>query len=153
MTNNDLVTAIEDQGYRLTAPRLRVLKSIAGRDTNFTAEEVCADVPGVGRATVFRTLKLLVGRGLLCKMILHDGSPRYSFSMMGHHHHLVCVSCGAITEFRESEIEQLLSQLEVSKAGTIVGHRIEVYVVCPTCQVRYGGPVDPNHPISTRVLS
>ena len=153
MTNNDLATAIEGQGYRLTAPRLRVLESIAGRDSNFTAEEVCADVPGVGRATVFRTLKLLVERGLLCKMILHDGSPRYSFPLTGHHHHLVCVSCGAITEFQESEIEQLLSQLGVSKAGTIVGHRIEVYVVCPTCQVRYGGPAKPELPISAGASS
>ncbi len=153
MTNTELVAAIERQGYRLTAPRLRVLDSIADRDANFTAEEVCADVPKVGRATVFRTLKLLVERGLLCKMTLQDGSPRYSFPMSGHHHHLVCVSCGSVTEFRESEIEQLLSQLEVSKAGTIVGHRIEVYVVCPTCQVRYGGPVNAEHPISTHVSS
>ncbi|MCH8157986.1 MAG: hypothetical protein IID18_09620 [Nitrospinae bacterium] len=45
MTNNDLVAAIEGQGYRLTAPRLRVLESIAGRDSNFTAEEVWSYMP------------------------------------------------------------------------------------------------------------
>lgn len=136
----DLIQTIEGHGYRLTAPRMKVLASISSTGRNFTAEEVCSDVPGVGRATVYRTLKLLTDNGLLCKLTLQDGSPRYSFSMAGHHHHLVCVGCGFVQEFRQSVIEQLLSQLEASKAGTILGHRIEVYVLCPACQVNSTHP-------------
>ena len=151
MDSIDLIGAIEGHGYRLTGPRRRVVESIASKEANFTAEELCAETSGVGRATVYRTLKLLVEHGLLCKMNLQDGSPRYSSPMSGHHHHLVCVSCGSVSEFRESEIEQLLSQLEVSKQGTIVGHRIEVYMVCPTCQTRFGGPAESRPPAPVSV--
>ena len=142
MADHSLVEKLEQHGYKLTMPRLKVLASVVGRDNNFTAEEICAELPGIGRATVYRTLKLLVENGLLCKLTLQDGSPRYSFSETGHHHHLVCVSCGSVKVFRQSMIEQVLSQLESSDNGTLVGHRIEVYVLCPTCQASGDGAAD-----------
>jgi Fe2+ or Zn2+ uptake regulation protein len=142
MDSQTLIDAIGGRRYRITHPRRRVIASIAEKDTNFTAEELHAELNGVGRATVYRTIKLLVEQGLLCKISLPDGSPRYMLTMSGHHHHLVCVSCGLVSEFHESEIEQLLSEWEASGKGTVVGHRIEVYVVCTACQTRLGGPAN-----------
>ena len=125
---------LQEQGFRLTRPRLQVLEAIAEHGELFAAEEVEAWVPAVGRATVYRALKLLVELGLLCKVLLDDGSPRYSLSAAGHHHHLVCVSCGTVREFHQSVIEQVLRQLGEPKVGTVVGHRIEVFILCPNCQ-------------------
>ena len=142
MDSQTLIDAIGGRRYRITHPRRRVIASIAGKENNFTAEELHAELNGVGRATVYRTIKLLVEQGLLCKISLPDGSPRYMLTMSGHHHHLVCVSCGLVSEFHESEIEQLLSEWEASGKGTVVGHRIEVYVVCTACQTRLGGPAN-----------
>lgn len=142
MDSQTLLDAIGGRRYRITNPRRRVIESIAGKETNFTAEELHQELKGVGRATVYRTIKLLVEQGLLCKISLPDGSPRYMLTMSGHHHHLVCVSCGFVSEFHESEIEQLLSQWEASGRGSVVGHRIEVYVVCKACQTRLGGPAN-----------
>ena len=142
MDSQTLIDAIGGRRYRITHPRRRVIASIAEKDTNFTAEELHAELNSVGRATVYRTIKLLVEQGLLCKISLPDGSPRYMLTMSGHHHHLVCVSCGLVSEFHESEIEQLLSEWEASGKGTVVGHRIEVYVVCTACQTRLGGPAN-----------
>ena len=142
MDSQTLIDAIGGRRYRITHPRRRVIASIAEKDTNFTAEELHAELNGVGRATVYRTIKLLVEQGLLCKISLPDGSPRYMLTMSGHHHHLVCVSCSLVSEFHESEIEQLLSEWEASGKGTVVGHRIEVYVVCTACQTRLGGPAN-----------
>ena len=142
MDSQTLIDAIGGRRYRITHPRRQVIASIAEKDTNFTAEELHAELNGVGRATVYRTIKLLVEQGLLCKISLPDGSPRYMLTMSGHHHHLVCVSCGLVSEFHESEIEQLLSEWEASGKGTVVGHRIEVYVVCTACQTRLGGPAN-----------
>ena len=63
------------------------------------------------------TIKLLVEQGLLCKISLPDGSPRYMLTMSGHHHHLVCVSCGLVSEFHESEIEQLAFAMGRCRVG------------------------------------
>lgn len=142
MDPQTLLDTIGDRSYRITNPRRRVIESIAGKDTNFTAEELHGELKSVGRATVYRTIKLLVEQGLLCKISLPDGSPRYMLTMSGHHHHLVCVSCRLVSEFQESEIEDLLSQCEASGKGSVVGHRIEVYVVCAQCQTRLGGPAN-----------
>lgn len=154
MDSQTLIDAIGGRHYRITLPRRRVIESIAGKDTNFTAEELHLELEGVGRATVYRTIKLLVEQGLLCKISLPDGSPRYMLTMSGHHHHMVCVSCGLVSEFHESEIEQLLAQWEASGRGSVVGHRIEVYVVCNSCQTRLGGPAHfPGHSSSTPELT
>jgi Fe2+ or Zn2+ uptake regulation protein len=125
---------LQDQGMRLTKPRLQVLEAIVRGSDPFTAEDVEKLAPKVGRATVYRSLKLLVEMGILCKVFLDNGSPRYSFSAQEHHHHLVCVACGSVREFRQSVIEQVLAQLEILQAGTIMGHRMEVFVLCPACQ-------------------
>ena len=49
-------------------------------------EELCAELPGVGRATVFRTMKLLQDLEAVCRVPLEDGTVRYQIATPGHHH-------------------------------------------------------------------
>ena len=131
--HHDLITSLEDKGYRVTDPRRRVAESIEVQDEAFTAEDLCDAVSGVGRATVYRTIKLLVDSGALCKLAMPDGAPKYSLARIGHHHHTVCVRCGAVGEFRDSTVERMLRSLSRDIDGEIVGHRMEVYVTCSDC--------------------
>ena len=144
VTAKEILDRIETGGHRPTASRRRVLDAVVARGDGFTAEELVAEVKGLGRATVYRTVRLLLKEGLLCKLSLQDGAPRYTLSQkLGHHHHLVCVGCGIVQEFRQSVIEQMLLNLEAGGAGAIMGHRIEVYVLCPSCQAKEYSP--PEH--------
>ncbi|MBM3959452.1 MAG: transcriptional repressor [SAR202 cluster bacterium] len=136
-TANTLLALLEDRGHRLTGPRRTVARAIAGRGAGFTAEELCSDLPNVGRATVYRTIRLLVDAEVLCKLMLPNGNPRYLFTQATyHHHHAVCVSCGAVQEFRDSTVERLLKAVGTDLVGDIVGHRIELYVTCDRCTRR-----------------
>ncbi len=140
-TVEEILDRIETGGHRATESRRRVLDAVVALGDGFTAEELVAGVPGLGRATVYRTVRLLVDQGVLCKLTLQDGTPRYSLSTkVGHHHHLVCLRCGGVREFRQSVIERMLGELEAGEVGTVMGHRVEVYVLCPVCQERYGAP-------------
>ena len=103
------------------------------KDEGFTAEELCSEVPGVGRATVYRTIKLLQRAGVICKLAMPDGAPRYSLARVDHHHHTVCVKCGTIGEFKHATIERLLRAVSQEVAGEIVGHRLEVFILCTEC--------------------
>jgi Fur family ferric uptake transcriptional regulator len=135
VTAQQIMERIEAGGFRATSSRRRVLDALIARGDGFTVEELVAEVKGLGRATVYRTVRLMLEEGLLCKLSLQDGTPRYILSQkLGHHHHLVCVGCGMVQEFRQSVIEQMLINLEASGAGSIVGHRIDVYVRCPSCR-------------------
>ena len=132
-TRPDLTAVLEDRGFRLTGPRRAVLSLLDRKEEGFSAEEVSAELPGVGRATVYRTLKLLLEAGVVCKLSLPDGVPMYSLARVEHHHHTVCVHCGSVSEFRDVTVERLLRTLGEDIAGTIVGHRMEFYIVCQAC--------------------
>ena len=90
---------LEQIGFRSTAPRRAVLCAIEGAAAPFTADELLGELPDVGRATVFRTIKLLQELDLVCRVPLEDGGVRYRLSGGNHHHHLVCRNCGVVTEF------------------------------------------------------
>ena len=65
---------MEEQGHRLTAPRRAVLEAIDATVAPFTVEDLCDVLPGVGRATVFRTIRLLQDLAVLCRVPLEDGT-------------------------------------------------------------------------------
>ena len=129
----DIMAVLEDRGYRSTAPRRAIIRILEGKQEGFTADEIGKELPGVGRATVFRTIKLLLEAGVICRLNLMDGAPRYSLSRIEHHHHTVCVRCGDVGEFRAVTVERLMRTLGDDIPGDIVGHRIELYVTCDRC--------------------
>ena len=129
----DAIAALEDAGLRITGQRRMVLAAIDGMNGGFTAENLTAELEGVGRATVYRTLKLLVETDVICKLALPDGTPMYSPSRVEHHHHSVCTSCGAVEEFRDTTVERVLRSLNREIEGEIIGHRMEVFIRCKAC--------------------
>ena len=132
----DIMAILEDRGYRSTAPRRAIVRIVEEMREGFTAEDVVKELPGVGRATVFRTLKLFLETGIICRLNLLDGAPRYMLSRVEHHHHTVCVGCGKVGEFRAATVERLMRVIGEEMPGEIVGHRIEFYIVCDRCVER-----------------
>ena len=129
----DIMAMLEDRGYRSTAPRRAIVKVVEEKQEGFTAEDVVRELPKVGRATVFRTLKLFLEAGIICRLNLLDGAPRYMLSRIEHHHHTICIKCGKIGEFRAATVERLIRAIGADLSGEIVGHRIELDVVCQAC--------------------
>lgn len=130
-----LAEELRDQGLKITAPRFQVIERVARyEETNFTAEELAAALAPVGRATVYRTLKLLLDHALVCRVIMGDGAVSYRLSHKGHHHHLVCVSCGATEDIDLADVESVLSTVRDATEYEVIGHRLEIYGVCPTCR-------------------
>ena len=130
----NLMAVLEDRGYRSTAPRQAIVQLLELKQAGFTAEEITEELPSVGRATVYRTIKLLLEEGVICKLALMDGAPKYSLSRNEHHHHTVCVKCGMVGEFRAATVERLLRAVGGDIAGEVIGHRVEFYINCNECQ-------------------
>ena len=128
-----LLQTLEERGYRSTAPRRAVALAVASQDRHLTAEELRGQLPGLGRATVYRSLKLLVETGVLCRVLLEEGDLHYQLSHRGHHHHLLCVECGASQDLLGCDIEDLLAQTSASHGFELSGHWLEVYGRCKTC--------------------
>ncbi|HJM88276.1 MAG TPA: Fur family transcriptional regulator [Dehalococcoidia bacterium] len=124
-------------GHRLTRPRRSLFAAMQQLDDHFTAEGVVAAAPGVGRATVFRTLRLLQDIGALCQVVLDDGTLEYRLTSGGHHHHIVCSECGSVTDFEPCDIQDLLSELSERTGYDIASHRLEVYGRCGVCRAAF----------------
>ena len=124
---------LKSLGRRTTAPRRQVARLLASKRGAFSAESINAELPDVGRATVYRTIRLLAEAGVLCKALLPDGSPRYSIDHSWHHHHLICSTCETVEEFRSSELERLLGELSDEIPGRVLGHQVDFYLTCPNC--------------------
>ncbi len=137
-----LLAALEEHGSRMTWPRRQLARMLARRKDSFSAEEIVAALPTLGRATVYRTLRLLGEAGVLCKTTMPDGSPRYSLDDTNHHHHLVCVGCERIDEFRHPSIERMLRAMKAHVGSELVGHRLELYHRCAVCRENGQGGED-----------
>lgn len=131
----DILAAIEDSGHRLTVSRTAIFELLEGKEGGFSAEEINLELSNVGRATVYRTLRLLIREGLLCKLFSDEGSPKYTIAKFGHHHHTICVNCGKVGEFRDSSVERLIKAISPEVQGIIVGHNLELYIRCAECSI------------------
>ena len=131
--DSNLLTTLEDIGLRKTSARVAVTAQIENTSDSFTAEQLCRDLPYVGRATVYRTIRHLVDAGALCKLPILDGAPMYSIARVEHHHHTICSKCGSIGEFRHTTVERVMRSLEKEIDGRIMGHRMEIFITCSKC--------------------
>ena len=131
-----LLATLEERGHRSTSPRRAVVNTIAGQNKHFTAEELREQLPGVGRATIYRSLRLLVEAGVLCRVLLEEGDLHYQLSHRGHHHHLLCVECGSSEDLLGCDIEDLLQTVSAAHQFQLSGHWLEVYGKCHDCMDR-----------------
>lgn len=128
-----IVAQLAEQGYRDTEPRRLVISAAAAQGRPFTAEELCAALPCVGRATVYRGLRLLVETGQVCRVLLEDRELRYQLSHQGHHHHLLCAACGVSADLVDCDVAGLLREAAAAAGFQMSGHWLEVYGRCADC--------------------
>ena len=109
------------QGMRRTVQRDALIEIALGATDHFTAETLLARArqveSTVSRATVYRTLPLLVASGVLREVELGKDEIYYdpNFNERPHHNHLICLDCGRIVEFEDTHVEVL---------GNCVSHRL-----------------------------
>ena len=93
-----------------------------------------SDLPGLGIATVYRTLKLLTEQGRIHPVTL-DGETLYEASGQGHHHHFSCQDCGRVFTLHTCPVA--LPSGTVYPGGFIVrAHEVTLYGQCPDCAAR-----------------
>ena len=136
-----LARNLEGRGYRVTPSRLAVIAAVLQQRDHFTVDDLLRRCRGAGRATVFRSMRLLTEMGVVCRVLLEDGSLHYRLSRRGHHHHLVCLGCGGVQDLDECAVGGLVRKLARSSGYEIEGHWQEFYGHCASC--RQAQPVGP----------
>jgi Fur family ferric uptake transcriptional regulator len=120
---------------RLTPQRRALLDVLAGWRGSFTVPELCerarALEPSIGLATAYRTVELLRSAGFV-RAIAGGERPAYVRCHPGHHHHLVCTSCGAVQE-TELCTAPPAAELKRRYGFAAAGHEVDIYGTCASC--------------------
>jgi Fur family ferric uptake transcriptional regulator len=137
----DVATAMAEAGHRMTGSRLAVIDLIFSRDGTFDSSDLIADAKrrrtGAARATIFRTLEVLVDLGAVERLDLPDGNHSYVRCDIGrHHHHLVCTGCQRSVDLDRLGMGPIMAEVASRTGYRIDRHRVELFGLCPTCQTR-----------------
>jgi len=146
---------LRSKGLRVTRPRQAILELAWSTHEHFTAEDIFRwalkkDV-SIARATVYRTLALMVEGGFLAPLDSGRGQLLYEH-ILGHKHHdhMICLHCGRIVEFRSPEIERLQDEAAAHHGFHILHHSLILEGVCGTCFRDHPGLIARDeHPSST----
>lgn len=132
---------LRDMGMRLTQDRLNVLQASFQSEEHFDAEQLQQRMRDLGlnasRATIYRTLDLLLQAKLIGKVMVPDSGQAFYEPIFGrdHHDHMYCLGCGSFIEFVSEEIEEAQDRIcrEYGFTPTAHLHRIQGY--CKDCKV------------------
>jgi Fur family transcriptional regulator, ferric uptake regulator len=133
--------AFEEKGRRKTQARNRIatrLAELAASGQDFCVEDLWHDLQqvdaGLGRATVFRAVEMLVNMGLLNRIEFSDGSHSYRACGDEHHHHLTCRKCHRVVDVEICIPNDQLAEIGKRTDFEIEGHSLVLFGVCADCQ-------------------
>lgn len=131
---------LRDQGLPVTQQREAVAEVVFGSPNHLSVEEIEAELRGrgerLGKATIYRTLEMLVRSGLVAEHDFGEGFKRYEhlFGQMPVHEHLVCTECGGVTEIESRELVQVQEQVAELHGFLPARYRLEIYGLCASCR-------------------
>jgi Fur family ferric uptake transcriptional regulator len=134
---SNLFETLRRAGYKVTQARRMVIETLSSEMVHLTAPDLVKAVqkraPGIGRASVYRTLELLTRLGLVQSSTLGGGAATYVLTPSKHHHHAVCIECHKTVEFDECVLRELEGRLAKTLGFQFEGHLVELYGRCPDC--------------------
>lgn len=134
-----MASAVEElcreRGLRMTGPRRVIARVLSDAEDHPDAEELhrrAIEIDSrIGIATVYRTLRLFEELGILERHDFGDGRARYETPDTGdgHHHHIINLRTGEVTEFESEQLEAIKRQIAADLGFRIVGERLELFCV------------------------
>ena len=128
-----LKEVLQKEGLRFTRQRLAVWTEIGISRKHRDADDIYISLRSKGakvsRATVYRTIDVLVKNKLVRKLNVGDGKNRFESKIDDEHHdHMICLETGNIIEFYNSRLEQLQEKIALDNGYELVRHVHQLFV-------------------------
>ena len=143
MENQELLSKFRDilrrTGLKYTPQREAVLEEIVKDNGHRECEEIYLALrqkgSHVSRATVYRTMEILLENKFVRMMDIGDGRARYESKVnRSHHDHLICTSCGKIVEFLDHEVEDIQEKIAKRYHYKLQRHIHQLFGLCNKCR-------------------
>lgn len=133
---------LKEQGLPFTTQREAVASVLFDSESHLSADDVEGELrrrgDRIGKATIYRTLDLLVKSNLVGEHDFGEGFKRYEhrLSRQPAHHHLICQGCGRVQEFEIPEIPAIEARVARELGFRPHRHRVEIHGLCLDCRKR-----------------
>lgn len=130
----NLQLQLKAKGYKLTGARKVLLQLfIQMPERSYSVQEVFQQLRGqeMDFSTVYRNLDMLAREGILTKVHLDNGKANYELCHHQHHHHFVCMHCGATRCINFCPMEFM--EKNAWEGFTPKSHHFEIMGLCPEC--------------------
>ncbi|MCM8811779.1 MAG: transcriptional repressor [Candidatus Omnitrophica bacterium] len=133
------------RGLKLTHQREEILRCLMAAEKHLGVEEMYTILkkqdPLIGRATIFRTIKLLQECGLVAEVgVFQNGGAKFELKAdRPHHDHMICVECGRIIEFQSPMMERFQDEAIKRHGFLALWHRHEIFGRCAACSKKRTG--------------
>jgi len=136
---------LREHNLPVTGQREQVAEVVLSSDAHLSADDIERELKSrgahVGKATVYRTLDLMVAGGIITARDFSEGFRRFErASGRQHHEHLICLRCGKVIEFVNERLERMKALIADEYGFRHHHHRLEIFGTCPECQQQGGGP-------------
>jgi Fur family ferric uptake transcriptional regulator len=126
---------LKRMGLKATLPRMKILDIFQqGPHLHLSAEDVyrrlISEGQDIGLATVYRVLTQFEQAGLLKRNTFESGRALFEWDQGGHHDHLVCLDCGRVEEFIDTEIERRQHLIAQERGFALQDHALSLYASC-----------------------
>ena len=130
---------LRDQGLPVTQQRQAVAEVVFHADAHLSVDDIDHRLRGrgyrIGKATIYRTVDLLVRSRLVEEHDFGEGFKRYEhrLSQRPVHEHLICLECGIVLEFESRELYSVENRVRREHGFVPLRHRLEIYGLCQAC--------------------
>ncbi|WP_419163107.1 Fur family transcriptional regulator [Candidatus Palauibacter sp.] len=134
--------ALREQHLPVTQQREAIARVLFESGQRLSADDVTARLGDegerVGKATVYRTLSLLVRVGLATEHDFDEGFKRYEAQVGQAHDHLICTACGVVSRFQRDELNQLQAEVARQFDFHVLRRQLKLYGLCSRCDAESG---------------
>lgn len=137
---NDFKQLLKINGLKFTIQREVILEMLYNSDEHLTPEGLHHLIQqkhpelNTGIATVYRTLSLLEESDMVTSLSFGAQGKKYELGAKDHHDHIICTTCGTITEFVDEAIEERQKNITEALGFIMQEHSMQIYGICKNCQ-------------------
>ena len=127
------INALKSENIKLTPQRQAIFSDIMESDGHRECDDISNSLTengvSVSKATIYRTLDILVKYDLIRKLVIGDGKAKYETKIgKPHHDHMICIETGEIIEFDNDEIERLQEEEAKKRGYKVIKHVHQLFV-------------------------
>jgi Fur family transcriptional regulator, ferric uptake regulator len=139
--DDDVAARLRRVDQRYTSGRRRLVAVLREGDAPLTIQQILLADRALAQSSVYRNLAILEEVGAVTRIVTHDDFARYELAedLTGHHHHLICTTCGDVSDFSltpaiERELDSALRKVAKRSGFDPEGHRLDLVGVCGDCR-------------------